>query len=55
MWGKKYVPPLMFLYDYATQNSTLKFLPKVSKILWHIVPLLGNDREINNRTTAVAK
>jgi hypothetical protein len=25
------------------------------KILWHIDPLLGNDRETNNETTAVAR
>jgi hypothetical protein len=24
-------------------------------ILWHVDPLLGNDREKNNNTTAVAK
>jgi hypothetical protein len=27
----------------------------VMKILWHVDPLLGHDREMNNYTTAVAK
>jgi hypothetical protein len=26
-----------------------------TNILWHVDPLLGNDREINNYITAIAK
>jgi hypothetical protein len=26
-----------------------------TKILWYVVPLLGNDREISNYTTAVTR
>jgi hypothetical protein len=29
--------------------------PKLLNILWHLDPLLGNDREISNYTTAVTR
>jgi hypothetical protein len=42
--------------EYATQLLTaqLAFVLFIL-ILWHVDPLLGNDHEIGNYTTAVAK
>jgi hypothetical protein len=37
------------------QSLILKVRSSVVCVLWHVDPLLSNDREVKNYTTAVAK
>jgi hypothetical protein len=43
------------LYLYCCCSTCFDYCQLVATILWHIDPLLRNDREISNYTAAVAK
>jgi hypothetical protein len=53
-------PPLVIYSVHSVSLSVILHFSRLliltgSPLYWHLDPLLGNDREIGNYTTAVAK
>jgi hypothetical protein len=43
------------LCEFSAIETFFYWMVSNDKILWHVDPLLGNDRETSNYTTAIAK
>jgi hypothetical protein len=59
-WSYTSTPPYVFFIGWFLNNHIDNFtLYKMRRsmvvLLWHVDPLLGNDRDINSYTTAVAR